>query len=56
MSIKKEHKGLYLAQPNNHGVQAYFVEGEEEEEEKRKNTVTGIEKILDKLVIKALKK
>ena len=53
MSIKKEHKGLYLTPPNNHGLQAYLVE--EEEEEKRKNTITGVGKILDKLRYKGVK-
>ena len=36
MSIKKEHKGLYLAQPNNHGLQTPLIEEEENKKGEQK--------------------
>ena len=50
MFIKKEHKGLYFAQPNYHGLQTHFVEEEEEED-----TNIGAEKMVEKLRYKGVK-
>jgi len=47
MSIKREHKGLYLTLPNNHGLQAHF----EEEED----TLIGDKKILKDFRYKGVK-